>query len=184
MVLLPQVECECKTVVPTLDARGRPRRFKPGHNAHGRPSRPLQERLWWRVNKTGTCWLWTDKPDSNGYGVIVLEDGRNYKVHRVVYELCVVPIPKGLEIDHLCRNRICVNPEHMEPVTTRVNIMRGNGIMAKEARQTHCKYGHPFDATNTIIHYTGGRSCLECHRTASREYAARRRASLKQVYDG
>lgn len=89
------------------------------------------------------CWEWTGAVDLNGYGV-VYGNGRMRKAHRVLYEKANGTVPHGLELDHLCRNRKCVNPDHLEPVTHRENILRGVGTAASRARQTHCKHGHEF----------------------------------------
>jgi len=114
----------------------------------------------------GSCWLWTGAGTGNGYGKFWVFP-RMVPAHRYAYEFCVGPIPEGLEIDHLCRVRNCVNPDHLEPVTHRENILRGETIMAKNAAQTHCKNGHPFDEANTY-HYRGFRHCRECRRQHKR----------------
>ena len=83
------------------------------------------------------------------------------KVERVAYEMVVGPIPDGLQIDHLCRVRNCVNPDHLEPVTPRENTMRGYSIQAQNARKTHCIHGHPFEG-NTYARPDGNRECAVC----------------------
>jgi hypothetical protein len=85
-------------------------------------------------------------------------------------ELFVGPIPEGLVIDHLCRNRGCINPTHMEPVTNAENVLRGEGPTAVNARKTHCKRGHPFDDVNTYV-YAKGRACRMCHQLRQRAAA-------------
>lgn len=105
------------------------------------------------------CWLWTASIHPTGYGQFQL--GR---AHRVAYELRNGPIPDGLTLDHLCRVRNCVNPDHLEPVTRKVNILRGMGLSAQRARQTHCTRGHPFDEANTHIRPNGTRRCRACDR--------------------
>ena len=90
------------------------------------------------------CWLWTGRPNSEGYGRMQI-DGRRQYSHRMAYAHWVGPIPEGLEIDHLCRVRSCVNPKHMEPVSRRTNILRGEGPTALHSRQTHCRRGHQLD---------------------------------------
>ncbi len=121
------------------------------------------------------CWEWTAASSHLGYGA-VYHNGRQQGAHRAVYELLVGEIPNGLELDHLCRNPKCVNPEHLEPVTHRENIRRGSGPFQDRARQTHCKHGHPFDQENTRIRPNGTRKCRECERRLTRETQARRRA--------
>lgn len=104
------------------------------------------------------CWVWTGAIDPEGYGYF----GRHTAAYRAAYELFVGPIPTHLEPDHLCRNRACINPSHLELVTHAVNGLRGNSAAALNARKTHCMRGHPFDATNTYQRPGGGRDCLTC----------------------
>lgn len=106
------------------------------------------------------CWLWIGD-QAHGYGRFVNNLRRLTPAHRFAYELWVGPIPEGLTLDHLCRNPPCVKPAHLEPVTVRINILRSDGLAAKEARQTHCKRGHPFDMFNTRWEY-GWRRCRAC----------------------
>lgn len=86
------------------------------------------------------------------------------RAHRVSYETFVGPIPAGLTLDHLCRNTLCINPAHLEPVTIKENVLRGDGPTARNARKTHCDRGHAFDETNTGPNANGGRSCRACKR--------------------
>lgn len=98
-------------------------------------------------------------------------------MHRVSYESVKGPIPEGLVIDHLCRQRSCVRPDHMEPVTLKVNVLRGSSIFAKRARQTHCQNGHEFTPENTRRHGKEGRNrrCITCDKTYRlSHYAANR----------
>lgn len=127
------------------------------------------ERFWAKVDKSGECWLWTGCLNRDGYGHI--SDGS--LAHRFSYEIHVGPIPDGLTIDHLCRSRACVNPDHLEPVTLRTNILRGTSPSAVNAVKTHCKNGHPFDSANTRILPEGWRRCRLCERDRSRKYAAK-----------
>lgn len=122
----------------------------------------------------GSCWHWVGTHDKHGYAQIS-KGGRgsgNTRAARVAYELYVGPIPEGLVPDHLCRNRGCVNPKHLELVTGRENTLRGEGISARNAQKTHCKNGHAFDAANTYHPKKGGRACRAC----SRDSYARRKA--------
>lgn len=131
-------------------------------------------RFWTKVQFTGTCWLWTAYRDSYGYGAFY--PARRYvAAHRWAYEFCVGPIPVGLELDHLCRVRACVNPEHLEPVTHRVNILRGVSPTAIHARKTHCPQGHPYNEANTYLRPAGNRECRLCKRAAKTRENARLR---------
>ena len=124
------------------------------------------------VNDDG-CWIWTGSRNALGYGRVHFgASGRLKFAHRLAYELLVGPIPDGLVLDHLCRQPSCINPAHLEPVTDRVNILRGEGFAARAARQTHCPSGHPYDDENTY-RWRGVRYCRACRA----QQAARKRAS-------
>lgn len=111
-------------------------------------------------------WEWQGFRDYDGYGQAAGEN--TYEgckpAHRVVYEMMVGPIPEGLQLDHLCRNRACVKPSHVEPVSGAENIRRGQSPAAKNARKTHCLRGHFYDEVNTYVSPDGRRSCRTCHR--------------------
>lgn len=109
----------------------------------------------------GGCWLWHGSINEGGYGRVYY-GGKPMLAHRVTYSLIVGAIPTGLQIDHLCRVRRCVNPAHMEPVTQRENTRRGEAPAARQSRQDHAKCGHPFDGMNS----SGKRVCTECFRAA------------------
>lgn len=130
------------------------------------------------MQKTDTCWLWTAALH-NGYGSFYLPGAGTRRAHRIAYEALVGPIPEGLTLDHLCRNRGCVNPAHLEPVTNKENILRGVGITAENARKTHCVNGHPLEGYN-LMFQPGGRRCRECFRRIQkiRKRRARARAAL------
>lgn len=116
---------------------------------------------------TGPCWQWDVLRPASGYGDIF--DGSPWLVHRWSYTQFVGPIPDGLEIDHLCRNRGCANPEHLEPVTSSENTRRGHWGM-----RTHCSHGHEYTPENTrrIPSYRG-RVCVTCRRERAREQYAK-----------
>lgn len=127
----------------------------------------IAERFWSRVNKTPTCWLWTGYLDRGGYGTIRVP-GKRFKVHRFAYEMLASRIPEGYEIDHLCRIRHCVNPEHLEPVTRKENVLRGESPSAKAARQTHCIRGHELLPAGTLSQLPY-RVCLQCKKIRNQQ---------------
>lgn len=122
------------------------------------------------------CWLWTGTMVKGGYGR-VHHDNRLQLAHRVSYQLHVGrPIPAGLELDHKCRVRSCVNPAHLEPVTHRENCRRGVvGKMgaARQKAKTHCPKGHPLSGENLYLEPRGTRQCRACRRAANRASRAR-----------
>ena len=113
------------------------------------------------------CWLWVGAITDNGYGSF-WADGRSHRAHRFAYAQFVGPIPSGLTLDHLCRNRICVNPKHLEPVTDRENILRGVGPTAFNAKKTRCIHGHELTPENIIVGREGQRHCRKCNRLRCR----------------
>ena len=114
------------------------------------------------------CWLWTRGLTKAGYGQVRVNKRKHY-VHRLVYQAVRGAIPPELELDHLCRRPRCCNPKHLEPVTHRENVLRGESLPAQLARKTHCLAGHPFTEQNTI-HIQGGRRCRECVKERNRHY--------------
>jgi hypothetical protein len=120
-----------------------------------RPRGVAEERFWSKVDRSGNCWLWLGYLMPNGYGKFRVAVGVTALAHRAAYELANGTIPDGLEIDHLCRNRACVNPSHLEPVTHVENVRR--------AMKTHCLRGHGFTAENTLMD-RGRRVCRACRR--------------------
>lgn len=121
---------------------------------------PIEPRFWRKVNKNGPngCWQWMAAGDGRGYGSFGIgRKGR--KAHIVAYEILKGPVPTGLQLDHLCRNRGCVNPDHLEPVTCRENVRRG---LSGSAFRTHCRRGHEFTQENTKLAADGTRICRAC----------------------
>jgi hypothetical protein len=104
------------------------------------PHPPPEERFWAKVDKSGECWLWTAQTHS-GYGYFNVGHEHKVRAHRWSYERFVGPIPDGLTLDHLCHNRACVRPDHLEPVTVQENLRRS---MDRRRSATHCKRGHPY----------------------------------------
>jgi len=128
-------------------------------------NRDTASRITSKVRYTDTgCWEWTGWRKSDGYALLNDRTYGNRRAHRVAYETFVGPIPDGLHLDHLCRNRSCVNPAHLEPVTARENLRRGNGWAGRNARVTACPQGHDYDDVNTRRGRGGARSCRECDR--------------------
>lgn len=140
-----------------------------------RPARPLEERLFEKIDAAGPCWLWTAAKNRGGYGVISRGRGGGVAiVHRLVWGLLAGPIPEGTELDHLCRVRACCNPDHLEPVTRAVNVARG-AQRAGVPRKTHCKRGHAFTPENSRPNGNHGRACRECVNDANRRYRNRQK---------
>lgn len=145
----------------------------------------IKERFFKFVDKTDTCWNWTGAITSHGYGYVRGADQSHQSAHRVSYKMHVGDIPEGLVIDHLCRNRACVNPGHLEVVTNKVNLARGCGIAAKNAKKEQCKEGHPLSGGNVRMiklyntkPYTLARRCKQCEYRNVKAY--RRKKELLQ----
>lgn len=108
------------------------------------------------------CWIW-DGYATKGYGMMSAM-GTMWHVHRVSWTYYVGPIPKRLTIDHTCLNKLCFNPDCLEVVTLKTNILRGNGPAARNARKTHCKRGHLLSGDNLYVFPDGRRQCKACRR--------------------
>lgn len=169
--------CVCGTETVVVGTK-----LRSGHTKScGCMHRPALERF---LEKTAArpngCIEWTGGLNGVGYGQFYIGKrtrggtGKGY-AHRWAYEHYVGPIPAGLHLDHLCRNPKCVNPQHLEPVTIRENLLRGIGPSAKHATKTHCPAGHPYSGDNLYVTPSKPmRVCRECSR--QRSQAARDRA--------
>lgn len=145
----------------------------------------IADRFWPKVNKAGPvpanrpdlgeCWEWTGAQQSNGYGYFYAVRTRAHSdrrlAHRMAWELSGGNLTAGLVLDHLCRNRLCVNPAHLELTTDQINIRRGESPAARRARQTHCKRGHELSAENVYVDPLGRRICKPCRRSRAEERA-------------
>ena len=138
------------------------------------PTAPLRERFEskYTAGAEDECWEWQASTTAGGYGQIARgrPAGKHLPLyaHRLAWEYARGPIPPGFTIDHLCRNRRCVNPAHLEPVTMTENLRRGESPPARNARKTHCDRGHPYNTENTY-YYRTGRLCRVCRRITWRQ---------------
>lgn len=139
-------------------------------------SERVKERLaeGYRIDSETGCWIWDKAKNHGGYGVMRVH-GRQKRTHRIAYELYVGQIQDGLQIDHLCRVRACCNPDHLEPVTARENVMRSDGFAAINARKVVCVNGHELTGDNVRID-RGHRTCKPCLWERDAEYRAQRKA--------
>lgn len=150
-----------------------------------KPKRDVIERLTEKATpepNTG-CWLWTASGNNAGYGVILIDGkrgpgrpGKFVLAHRLMYERTVGPIPHGLDLDHLCRVRCCINPAHLEPVTRSVNLKRG---INQWKLKTHCPHGHPYSGDNLYQMPNGRRACRTCRNERSRRARANKRLAVE-----
>lgn len=135
---------------------------------------PVLERIVRSTEFTDSCWLWRGGLRYDGYAQISVSPGKIRRVHRVAYELLRGPIPAGLVLDHLCRVPACWNPDHLEPVTDRVNLLRGTGWSARNASRTHCPTGHEYTEQNTYV-WRGRRRCRPCNVAAHKRWRTKKR---------
>jgi len=145
------------------------------------PDRPIQHpgqawetRFWALVARSdvpGACWLWLGHINPNGYAQWKIEKTSKAElVHRIAYRLMHGEIDNTLQLDHLCKIRHCVNPDHLEQVTAKENNARSTSPTARNRLKTHCKHGHAFDEANTHIRPNGGRSCRICKNLRRRRH--------------
>lgn len=147
----------------------------------------VAQKFWARVNfngpipifrpDLGPCWIWAGSRLTNGYARLPINNGKkNLLGHRVSYTLMKGKIPAGLQIDHLCRVRHCVNPHHLEAVTCRINLLRGKTLTAENAAKTICPKGHKYTKANTYTDKDNCRHCRICKKAAWHRWYERHRA--------
>lgn len=173
--MVPAQCIECGSPFLTINsARGtmcsRTCRMRRRHRENPDTPEKREARFWAKVDKTSACWLWTGAKTNAGYGHLRIE-GVDLLAHRHSYTLMVGEIPHGLTLDHLCRTPLCVNPEHLEPVTLAENSRRAN------AARTTCRYGHEFDDAYVNTRGQVIRRCKTCVRRRDQAYAARKRGA-------
>ena len=144
-------------------------------------TRPAEQRFWEKVSKSLGCWEWSGAINAGGYGNFRFL-GRVCSAHRAVFLVSGLSIPDGMTVDHLCRNRRCVNPLHLEFVSLRTNILRGVGATARNARKKVCPVGHFLMGKNLYQHKDGRRECRACILNRGREWkrANRRKQGIKE----
>lgn len=129
-----------------------------------------------KVIANGECWEWTGSKTRNGYGQVGI-GGVNQMAHRVFYAYFIAEIPNGLDLDHLCRLRSCVNPYHLDPVSRSVNLYRAETLGKYNLLKTHCPKGHEYTPVNTRITSHGSRACRSCERAWAQAARDRKMAS-------
>jgi len=143
----------------------------------------LDDRFWSKVDKTDSCWNWTAGVSGRRYGEFCI-NGKMIGAHRVSYEDKNGEIPKGLVIDHLCKNTLCVNADHLEVVTQKENIMRGAWFVSLNAVKTECPKGHEFTPHNTISYKRKTwtqRQCRICHNNDVKNYRLRLAKKIMEI---
>lgn len=142
---------------------------------HAHPRASTVERFWRSFDRDATsgCWV-LKKPNPKGYGVVRTTSGRSMSAHRYAYSMLVEPVPDELQVDHLCRNRSCVNPSHLEPVTARENALRGESPFIKLHLAGTCVRNHP---AHEFVYRQGRRACRACEREKAARYRAAKKAA-------
>lgn len=128
-------------------------------------SAEVVSRFWAKVDRNADCWEWRGPRNAKGYGRFHAS-GASEMAHRTSVRLDGRDIPNGMEVDHICRNRGCVNPSHLRVVTHRENLLSGDTLAARAAAKTECRHGHPLSGDNMVVR-SGRRRCRECARIRS-----------------
>lgn len=145
---------------------------------HKFDARLLPARFKNKILMIGDCWAWAAFVRPDGYAIINWNGKRSHYAHRAVYELLVGPIPESLTLDHRCRNRMCVNPAHLEPISFTENVLRGTSFAAENAQKTHCPKGHDY-ARHGFVNTNGSRECRICATNRKLEWQRWNRKALR-----
>ena len=176
------VACSTENCTKSAARRGMCRR----HYEHARRNGLIQpilikddeQRFYSKIQQDDEgCWLWAGSVYRNGYGRMSVNN-KTVLAHRFAYVLLVGEIPQGKQLDHLCRKRSCVNPEHLEPVSAKENQLRGDTFTARNSKVAYCRQGHPYSGENLYLTPDGRRDCRACRRVANAKQDAKRKAGV------